>query len=171
MKHSIVRNAFLMAHHEHRNQSYGTPGVPYTVHLYDVVRVLIEFGFRAERLIAAAWLHDIIEDTPCNYYDVLEATSDEVADIVYAVTDELGKNRRERKEKTLPKLKGFEDAMAVKLADRIANVRDAHINTPNTLNMYRKDWPEFKEFWHPASPLHPMWKELEFLLEKNDATI
>ncbi len=41
------------------------------------------------------------------------------------MTDELGRNRKERKEKTLPKIAALYDAIVVKLADRIANMRNS----------------------------------------------
>jgi len=168
----MEREAFILACEAHKYQKYAD-NKPYLLHLFDVVNVLLEFYHNESRLIAAAWLHDVIEDTPLNYHDVLKATNIEVADIVYDLTDELAKNRKGRKEKTLPKVAESDDALTVKLADWIANVRESHrqaaIHGPgNYLQMYRKDFPSFEEECAdptPNSPLAPMWNTLKTLLE------
>jgi (p)ppGpp synthase/HD superfamily hydrolase len=158
------RKAFLLAVEKHKHQKYGNN--PYIVHLYDVVNVLIEFGYAYNNLLAAAWLHDCIEDTDANYNDIRQATNKNVAEIVLALTDEIGRNRKERKEKTLPKLVMFPDALAIKLADIIANCRDAKQSNSNLLKMYKKEFPGFKEkcyvFEHGFDE---MWNEIKEILE------
>ena len=166
----VVRRAFLMAYESHRNQKYEED--PYLVHLLDVHNVLVKFGFHDPTLLAAALLHDVIEDTPVNYHRVRDEISLEVAEIVYACTDEIGRSRKDRKEKTLPKLiattevKG-PDALTVKLADWIANVEASHRTDPRKLQMYRKDWPEFSTLRErfPCEPLEPMWTYLQWMLK------
>jgi (p)ppGpp synthase/HD superfamily hydrolase len=170
MTDPMVRRAFLLAYEAHGTQQYGDD--PYLVHLFDTYNVLLEFDHTELELLAAALLHDIIEDTPTNYRQVLEATSGQVAEIVYACTDELGRDRRERKERTLQHLHAWttqrgEAALTVKLADWIANVRCALADDKRKLQMYRKDWPEFSEFRvrFPVESLEPMWQWLEQVLQ------
>lgn len=163
----LVRKAFLLAAEYHQHQKYGEH--PYLVHLYDVVNVLIEYGFNTPtfyHLLAAAWLHDTLEDTTLNYSKIKTECGEYVAEIVFAVTDELGRSRKERKKKTLPKLTGFEDAQIVKLADWIANLRDCHRNRSDLLQMYRKDYRSFRDaVKHEATELMlPFWDEIESLL-------
>ena len=159
----LVRSAFMLAYEAHATQRYGDD--PYLVHLFDTYNVLLEFGHKVPELLAAALLHDVIEDTPTNYTQVLQATNETVAEIVYACTDELGRNRKERKVRTLAHLHAWtmqrgEAALTVKLADWIANVGESlREEDVGKLKMYRKDWPEFAQFRDrfPAEELEPMW--------------
>jgi (p)ppGpp synthase/HD superfamily hydrolase len=168
---NLDRKAFLLAVRAHQHQKYGDD--PYIVHLFDVVNVLHRFQHTSEMVLAAAWLHDVIEDTPLNYHDVKNATNEAVADIVLRLTDEIGKNRKERKAKTMPKLRGELAAQTVKLADWIANVEEAVLSdNPKSyrlVQMYKKDYPDLKAFFdgeeHFAEELYPMWYHLSRLLD------
>lgn len=165
-KNDDVRRAFEFAMFHHSKQIYADDH-PYILHLYDVTMVLLEFGFTQPRLLCAAWMHDIIEDTECNYSDVKSRFGEEIADIVYAVTDELGKNRNERKEKTLPKLDGFHDAQVVKLADVIANVRQCHRNGNKMYKRYHKEYASLEKYKGQAERddhMNALWNELDKLL-------
>lgn len=160
------RKAFLLAHEYHGNQKYGND--PYLIHLYDVVNVLHEYGYNSDdHLIAASWLHDTLEDTTLNYSRIKQEIGKDVAEIVFAVTDEMGRSRKERKEKTLPKLPGFRDAQIVKLADWVANLRNCHQERPDLLQMYRKDFKDFETVTrHEASlTMKDMWREIDRLLK------
>lgn len=95
-------------------------------------------------IFIAGWLHDAVEDTGLSIQKVEEEFGPVVAKVVYAVTDEPGANRKERHEKTYPKIKVSEPATAVKLADRIANVLESIRNGSPTLKMYQKEHPGFK---------------------------
>ena len=168
----LVRRAFLLAHMSHGNQKYEED--TYLVHLLDVHNVLVRYGFNDPPLLAAAWLHDVLEDTPVNYHRVKDVCGSEVAEIVYACTDELGRSRKDRKDRTLQHLSKWTqehgpDALTVKLADWIANVEASHRSDPRKLQMYQKDWPEFSALRErfPCEPLEPMWAYLKYLLEEN----
>lgn len=171
-EYDIVRKAFLFATEAHQNQKYADIH-PYTLHLLDVMMTLVQFGIIDPHILAAALLHDVIEDTPYNYADVKNRTDSElVADIVYAVTDELGRNRKERKERTLPKLDKFLQAQYVKLADWISNVRQCYRNSHKMYQMYKKDYKSFRKFrgQFSDSRMHNMWDELDKLLSKDPKT-
>ena len=172
-----------MAREAHAGQKYG--GGSYAFHLYDAALVLAEFGFSpflAETTVAhhnfgcigvAVFLHDIIEDTDWTYEDVRKEFGDEVAGIVWAVTDEPGKNRKERHDRTYTKIRSDWRSLAVKLADRISNMRNCLSENPRLLSMYVKEWPEFKqalfvEFCGDKlnkTGFDRMWKHLDYLLE------
>jgi len=164
---TVLRNAFLLAVEKHKNQKYGDN--PYIVHLRDVEIILREFGVTNEDYLAAAWLHDVIEDTATHYSEVKQKTNTHVAEMVFALTDEIGRNRKERKQKTLPKLHACKDAILVKLADWIANLRDARANNPGFLQMYKKDFPDFKTACYDLvkSDTHEaMWQAAESILHR-----
>jgi len=166
--------AFEFALKQHSTQVYADVH-PYILHLHDVMMVLVEFGINNIDMLTAALLHDIIEDTPANYHDVNNEFGKDVAEIVYALTDELGKNRKERKRKTLPKLDHKIQAQAIKVADWISNVRQCYRNSHKMYQMYKKDFPEFHKFKEQVQEfpliekeLIAMWEELERLLSKSE---
>ena len=121
---------------------------PYTHHLTKVVEVLERHGINNPYLIAAGWLHDVIEDTDASYNDVKKATNEVVAELVFAVTDELGRNRKERAAKTYPKIAGNIGATVLKLADRIANIENGNVEGGHQFQMYRKEYRHFREVLH-----------------------
>ena len=164
---TLVKEAAYFAISAHGNQTYD--GYPYYFHLEEVVDVLKEFGFREDTYIMAGYLHDALEDTAVSYNDIKNKFGVDVAEIVYAVTDELGRNRKERKEKTLPKIATLYDAIIVKLADRIANMRNSTKKGHRMSNMYKKEYNEFKTqltTYFDDHKIGVMWEELDRLMEK-----
>jgi (p)ppGpp synthase/HD superfamily hydrolase len=156
------KEARMVAVKAHSNQSYDEI-FPYEKHLDDVVDVLKRFGFSG-KFIVAGYLHDAIEDDGISYNDINRHFNTEVAEMVYCVTDELGRNRKEKKEKTLPKTASNPDAIILKLADRIANIEHG-----GKIDMYAKEYQEFKGalFLNTPSSGRPMWEHLDKLLQIN----
>jgi (p)ppGpp synthase/HD superfamily hydrolase len=114
----------------------------------------------------AAWLHDAVEDTGLTHGEVEQTFGYGVGRLIWAVTNDPGKNRKERFENTYPKiLLVGRDALFLKLADRIANVR-ASIQGPDAideslLKMYRKEYPEFQRALRRPGIMSEMWDELD----------
>ena len=111
-------------------------------------------------------IRDILEDTGVSLGLLVEMFGTDCADYVWAVTDEPGVNRKERKAKTYPKIRGNETATRIKLADRIANVGFS-IETKNErmFRMYKKEHPEFVSILRTNTdtidPLYYMWEHLD----------
>lgn len=112
-----------------------------------------------------------IEDTNRSYGDVKKRFGEEVAELVYAVTSELGRNRKERNEKTYPKIRNNARATMLKLADRIANV-EYGMASGGKNDMYSSEFASFRAgIYSPeavgiAPVLDLMWKYLEKILSK-----
>ena len=156
-----VKEAAYTAIRLHGMQTYGND-LPYYHHLEQVVDVLKEFGFTDDKFVIAGYLHDVLEDTAISYNDIKYQFGEEIAEIVYAVTDELGRNRKERKSKTYPKIKANPDAIIVKLADRIANVRNSFLTKKKMGEMYIREFDGFKEaLYTPNTEAEPLWESLE----------
>jgi (p)ppGpp synthase/HD superfamily hydrolase len=98
----IIERAKGFAVEAHGGQKYGD--MPYIVHLAHVEEVLTRFGVKNETFIAAAWLHDVVEDTSVTVEEIQAMFGEEVADIIARVTSEPGVNRKERNAKTYPKI-------------------------------------------------------------------
>ena len=169
MNDSVVMDAMQFARALHYGQKYGDR--PYIGHCRDVVMVLIQYG-DGGNVLAAAWLHDILEDctltTSDNFY-FANHFPQEVQEIVRAVTCGPGKDRAEKWTETYPRIMACENrgfaAVKVKLADRIANVRECIKNSDKRLEMYRLEYPAFREaLWIPLY-YSCMWDELDRLME------
>jgi GTP pyrophosphokinase len=78
-------------------------------------------------ILQAAVLHDVVEDTPCTIDDVRRSFGDRVAELVGWVTKPEpaeGVDRKAAKEAYLSRLQDApDDAVLVKLADRVSNVQ------------------------------------------------
>lgn len=163
----LLSTARALATHWHANQKYGNE--PYTIHLAAVESILREFGHGDnEELLAAAWLHDIIEDTKCPLELLAVSLPIYVLALVDAVTDRSGKNRAERHALTYPRIARILDAVTLKLADRIANVRASVERRPDLLKMYRGEYAEFQKILHAFGDQRnvSMWVALSSLLER-----
>lgn len=120
--------------------------LPYTHHPQEVERVLRRFGITDEEMLAAAWLHDVIEDTrdkdnEVRKRDIAELFTGRIADLVDAVTSEPGPNRKTRNALTYPKIRRIGvEAIVLKLADRIANIEFGG----GAIDMYRKEHDDFR---------------------------
>jgi (p)ppGpp synthase/HD superfamily hydrolase len=165
----------------HGDQRYGNQ--PYVTHLNQVVDYYYEFAscianpFSDEgegyHIIAyimetAAWLHDTLEDTEVTYEEIREQFGTDAANLVLAVTDEDGKNRKERKAKTLPKIRAYGYlAVAIKLCDRIANIQYCiNSNNRGLMKMYKKEHASFKQaLYREDDCLDAIWDHLDELIE------
>lgn len=84
-----------------------------------------------------------MEDGDLSYNDIKKAFGKNIAEIVFAVTDELGRDRKERKLKTYPKIRVNWKATVVKVCDRIVNVRQSKEYNEGLFKMYQKENDDF----------------------------
>ena len=156
-----LRHVKFFATVKHAGQTYSGK-FPYTYHLAAVEQVLRRFGVTNEDILAAAWLHDVVEDTDVKIEEVEEMFGPEVARLVYAVTNEKGINRKTRHALTYPKIReAGPRAVRLKLADRIANVEAGG----NLVGMYKKEYEDFKQALKTADQNKDMWDHLEGLMQ------
>ena len=112
---------------------------PYEVHLEAVARLVATVSDDPET-IAAAWLHDTVEDTPATLDDIEAGFGAGVAELVEELTD-VSKpgdgNRARRKELDRQHLaQASARAKTVKLADLIDNCRDITGHDPRFARIY-----------------------------------
>jgi GTP diphosphokinase / guanosine-3',5'-bis(diphosphate) 3'-diphosphatase len=118
--------AFCVSHHEGQMRASGEP---YIIHPLEVAEVLAEMKLDATA-IAAALLHDAVEDTPATSEQIATSFGDQVAHIVEGVTkiDKIQfANREDRQAENVRKmlLAMVTDirVVLIKLADRLHNMR------------------------------------------------
>jgi (p)ppGpp synthase/HD superfamily hydrolase len=119
----LVRAALAKAREAHAGQvRNGSGGMPYVEHPVAVAALLEERGF-GEEALAAALLHDVIEDSDVTLDELRENFGDTVAGYVGALTDDESiESYRERKAEHRERVAASPgDAMAIYAADKLTN--------------------------------------------------
>lgn len=145
-----IQRARDFAIERHEGQKYGL--LKYEKHLEDIIDILNRYEISTDLRIVCAYLHDTVEDTKTTLQEIESKFGRAVARLVDFCTDETGKNRAEKKRNTYPKWKRlldedclfYEDAVILKLCDRIANLENAkNRGNDNLLQMYLVENKEF----------------------------
>lgn len=118
---------FATAAHAAIGQRRNYTGEPYIVHPAAVVRIVMTVRHTPE-MVAAAWLHDVVEDTEIGIETIRHEFGDVVADLVAALTDEVDPNKGNgdaRRAINRARLAAApHEAQTIKLADLIDNTRN-----------------------------------------------
>ena len=124
----MLLRAYDFAREAHRNQKRAS-GEPYFIHPCAVAEILVDLGLDAET-IAAALLHDVIEDTSATEDTVRENFGEEVLSLVEGVTKLDKIVFKSQEEEEAENFRKIFIAMAkdirviiIKLADRLHNMR------------------------------------------------
>ena len=117
--------AFAARAHRHQLRKDGT--TPYVAHPFRVCLVVRHlFGIDDPKILAAALLHDTIEDTTTDYDDIAEEFGADVADWVSALTKEMRLPEAERERVYGSALSAAPwPVLACKLADIYDNLSDS----------------------------------------------
>lgn len=162
----LLQHARAFAVARHGAQTYGE-GQPYVRHLDDVVRVLREDGERDEEVLAAGYLHDVVEDTATTAQALRdEGFPERTVALVLAVTNEPGRNRKEKAVRTYPRIRADERAVRLKLADRTANAEASQRDRDPRHEMYRKEAASFRAALHRPGEWETLWARLERAYER-----
>lgn len=133
----LVQTARAFAAMAHGAQRRKYEDAPYTVHLDRVVQMLRDHGFDAPVLLAAAYLHDVVEDTDASIQDVLDRFGVEVAELVYWLTDAEPGRRKIRKIMSAWRLSRAPiEAKLIKLADLADNASTIAAGDPHFAPVY-----------------------------------
>lgn len=111
---------------KHREQRRKGGDIPYINHPLQVARVLAEEGDVGDAdVLAAAILHDTVEDTKTSPDELAQAFGERVARIVSEVTDDKSLPKVERKRHQIRHAREISpEARLVKLGDKLSNLRD-----------------------------------------------
>lgn len=101
---------------------------PKIIHPINVANILQEYNFD-NNVIAAGYLHDVIEDTNYTKEDLLKSFGEDVVSLVLGATEEdKSLSWEERKQETITKVKTLDlRHKAVVCADKISNLEDLRI--------------------------------------------
>lgn len=121
----LVRSALEQARRDHEGQTRnGSGGMPYVKHPIAVAAMLDERGYRDE-VLAAALLHDVVEDSDTGLDELREKFGEEVAGMVGALTDDesIDEYRQRKAEHRERVAAAGEEALAIYGADKLTNTR------------------------------------------------
>ena len=145
MKDLILRAARFAAD-AHRGQTRKNSETPYIIHPGRVAQAATLHPAGTPELVAAAWLHDTLEDTEATYTELLEEFGSRVADLVRELTNQFDKaqhpdkNRRERKALEIERLAGVSrEAKIIKMLDRRDNLEDRPGDDVGFLRLYASE--------------------------------
>ena len=125
---AMIEKAYNMANDAHKGVCRRS-GEPYICHPLAVARLVLDLGMDSES-IAAALLHDVVEDTPTTLADLTAAFGEEVAALVDGVTkltkiqfSNIEELQAENLRKMLLAMSRDVRVMIIKLCDRLHNMR------------------------------------------------
>jgi (p)ppGpp synthase/HD superfamily hydrolase len=160
----LVRSALEQARSDHAGQvRNGSGGMPYIEHPMRVAAILDEYGYGDEKVLAAALLHDVVEDSETTLDELREKFGGEVGGLVGAMTDDEDiDDYRERKAEHRERMAAAPvEAMAIYGADKLTNsvtLRAAYASEGDAVR---------DEFKVPLELKLEIWeKDLELLREK-----
>jgi len=138
---ALLFRALAFAAHKHRDQKRkDAEASPYINHPIALAEVLAgEGGVTDIEVLAAALLHDTIEDTDTSLEELRAEFGERIAGMVAEVTDDQALPKAERKRLQIEHAAGISDgAKLVKLADKICNLRDVADRPPARWDLQRR---------------------------------
>lgn len=163
MTHPVIKDAarFAASAHGGIKQLRKYTFKPYIVHPAEVAQLLRRSGVVNPYVLAAAWLHDVVEDTPVTLEQVRAAFGEQIALWVDELTDkataQMG-NRVQRKQFERQRLASVSlEAKTIKLADMFSNARQIVALDPKFAPVYLHEKALLlTEALH--LPHHPLWR-------------
>jgi (p)ppGpp synthase/HD superfamily hydrolase len=155
-----IRDALEVAERAHAGQvRNGSGGMAYIHHPIAVAELLAEHGY-GEETVAAALLHDVVEDSETSAEEIAARFGGPVANLVAAMTDDESvepyERRKDEHRRRVEEAGG--DALAIYAADKLPNVRVLRRAYEN------EGEPAGEEFKAPLDVKEGIWRgDLEML--------
>lgn len=166
-KQEFIAKAKQFAREAHNGQVRKYTGLPYTTHTEEVAQIVDNYNGSKE-MIAAALLHDTVEDTSVTIQDIEKEFGSGTAILVKWLTDtsrpEDG-NRAVRKGIDRERLsQAPAAAQLIKAADMISNGKDIKVNDPSFAKVYIE---EMKLLLDAMTKIHSMdiYKEAKAVVD------
>jgi len=136
----LIKSAKIFARSRHAKQfRKGDAQEPYMVHVEEVAELVTAWG-GSESAVAAAWLHDTVEDCPpTSFAEIEREFGSDVASIVREMTDDKSLPKAARqKMQIVNATKKSDAACLIKLADKSSNVAAIGSSPPADWSAERK---------------------------------
>lgn len=135
MGSAFVLHALAFAAEKHKLQRRkGNEGIPYINHCIRVANCIAKYATEYDDfLLAAAILHDTVEDTDTTEEELIDNFGEKVAAIVLEVTDDMTLTKMSRRKLQVQHASSLSaPAKKLKIADKTCNIKD--------LMNYSIDW-------------------------------
>jgi (p)ppGpp synthase/HD superfamily hydrolase len=142
---NVVRKAqvYAMAAHAAVGQRRKYTNEPYIVHPAEVAKIVAGVPGSTPDMVAAAWLHDVVEDTGCTYNDIHMGFGTDIATLVGWLTDvskpEDGPRWYRKKMDREHTAAAPAEAQTIKLADLISNTKSIMAHDPKFAKVYLEE--------------------------------
>ncbi len=131
----LIERAYRYADSKHKDQLRKS-GEPYIIHPLAVAEIVAEIGLDSDA-IAAALLHDCLEDTDASFEEISRLFGETIAELVEGVTKLTRVQYSTMEEQQMENLRKMFMAMSkdirvilIKIADRLHNTRTLQYQTP-----------------------------------------
>lgn len=159
----FLTDAVIFAANAHAGQLRKGTDVPYIVHPIEVMGIAATVT-TDENVLAAAVLHDTLEDTPATKDELCEKFGERVARLVAAESEDKQKDVpahsswKERKQATINHLSSCtdRDVKIIALADKLSNLRAVNRDLTQT-------GPGFWNRFNQTDPAEHLWYYSSFL--------
>lgn len=120
----MIEKAIIFATVAHEGKKRKGTNIPYILHPLEAANIVMSIKYD-EELIAAAVLHDILEETPFTEKDLQERFGDRVGSLVASESENKLFTWEERKKQTIEDLEKTTDLgfLIVALGDKLSNMR------------------------------------------------
>lgn len=172
-KSDLATSALRFARRVHLGQYRKQTGEQFVEHPIAVANLLEVSGYDGP-LIAAAYLHDVVEHTDVELDEIRERFGPAIADLVDRLSEDPDIDGYAARKRALRKgiLESGGDPVIIYAADRVANMRDWHKIAPEdrpacgerlgtTLDERLELWTEDVEELHHLDPHTPFLGEIE----------
>ena len=136
-------DAFASGAHRAVNQTRKYSGLPYIVHPREVRDIAHNSTYVTAEGLAAALLHDVVEDTEVTLGDIEEEFGGRVADLVEMLTDvskpEDGNRATRKAIDRAHSAEADQEGQTIKVCDLIANTLDITEADPDFAVVYMKE--------------------------------
>lgn len=129
----LVERAMRVAAVAHRHQRRKSCDLPYLTHPASVALILAQAGFIEETILAAALLHDVVEDTPVTLAELAGQFPPQVVEYVAALTEQKLDEQGQKRPWEVRKADHIQHisqapvaARAIALADKLHNLGTIH---------------------------------------------
>ncbi|TBR23351.1 MAG: HD domain-containing protein [Candidatus Nitrosotenuis sp.] len=127
---SKVKSAELFAKKKHSGQLRKDGKTTVHMHLKSVVNRLKNIEMTDEDVLAAAWLHDIVEDTDTTFDEIDQLFGKKVASLVLSLTKDNKLSKRAQMLQYVKQLRRSSlEAKMIKLCDIASNLKQVHISS------------------------------------------
>jgi len=140
---NLIIRAAHFAEDKHQNQIRKYSGVPYITHPARVATATTLYPETTEEMVAAAWLHDVMEDCDVSFIELYGEFGDKVATLVRELTNDskivLPKgNREQRKQHDMARIsKISQQAKVIKILDRFDNLGEFPLDNEESVKFLR----------------------------------